>query len=68
MDLDAFRANAVAEFGMGMFMEIGFELFPIALVIPYLFAVGTDGDDSPQGFDFIQCQLKFLIPGFKIFF
>jgi hypothetical protein len=38
-----FPADAVAELGIGMFMDIGFHLLPVAFVITDFFAVHADG-------------------------
>jgi hypothetical protein len=48
-----------------MFMNIGFNLIPVSLVVPDLFAVGANRDHAAQGFDLIQ---GFLQPADQAFF
>lgn len=45
-------AKSVAEIDFRVFPEIGFDLIPVALVIPYLFAGSTNGQQAAQLFDF----------------
>jgi len=45
-----FRTNTVAKFGAGVFMNIGFDLIPIPLIVSNLFAVGADWDNASQHF------------------
>jgi hypothetical protein len=42
-----------------MFLNIGFELSPIAFVIAYLFAGRANGKHCAQGFDLSEGVLKF---------
>jgi hypothetical protein len=44
----AFRTDAVAEFGSGMFMNICLDLIPIAFIVPDFLTVGTDGKQPAQ--------------------
>jgi len=57
----AFGTDPVAEFSFRVIRDISFNLISISFVITDLLAVCTYGQDFSQGFDFIQCPLKFLI-------
>ena len=48
----AFRTNTAAEFSVRVISNTGFNLIPITLVIPYLFARGADGENTLQCFYF----------------
>jgi len=50
----------VAEFSLGMFLDIALNLVPVALVIPDFFAVGADGQKSAQGLHLCQGHFSFL--------
>ena len=46
--MGTFRADAVAEVGVGMFFQIRFDLVPISFVITNLFAGSADRDKAAQ--------------------
>jgi hypothetical protein len=49
----------MTKLSLGMFLNIGFDLIPIASVIAYLFAVSAYRYQSSQCLDFGQSPLKF---------
>ena len=49
--LEALRADAVAEFGFGVRVNVFFEAAPASFVISDAFAIGADGDVAVQGFE-----------------
>jgi hypothetical protein len=42
--LEAFGTDGVAEFGVGVLCDIGFDLLPIVLVVSDFFAISADGE------------------------
>jgi len=48
----------VAEFGFGMGGDVGLDLLPIALVVPYAFTRGANRQHTAEGFDFCQGFLQ----------
>ena len=59
MNFKAFRAQAMAEFGLGMLMNILLQDFPMALIIADFFAEGTDWQKTAQVFDLRKGFLQF---------
>ena len=49
-----FRADSMSELRLRMIMDIRFDLIPVALIVPYIFAGGTDGQHPAQCFDLSQ--------------
>ena len=61
MLLDARGAEAVTEFGLGVLLDIFFQLLPEALVVANFFAGRTDGHEPLQHFHFPQGPLQLVI-------
>jgi hypothetical protein len=38
----------MAEFKINVYLKIDFHLVPVAFIISYLFAVGANGQDTPE--------------------
>ena len=55
----AFVAIAVRELCVRIFRDIGFQLGPVTLVIPDLFATATNGQQAAQRFNLRQRRLQF---------
>ncbi len=51
---DTFRADSMSELRLRMIAYIRFDLIPVAFIVPYFFAGGTDGQHSAQCFDLCQ--------------
>jgi len=49
--LHAFGTDAVAEIGVGVFLDEFFKAFPVSLVVPDASAVGADRQQPRQGSD-----------------
>ena len=56
--LRAIRAKPVRKVSFGVLMDVGLQLRPVALVIPDLLATRTDGKQSAQDLDAIDCLLQ----------
>ena len=53
------RAYAVAELGFGAGAQVGFDLVPVAPVVPDLFAGSADRQKAPQRLDLFQGLAQF---------
>lgn len=49
----AFRAEAVAEFGLAVVADIDLDLLPVSAIIPDILAAGANGRDEAQGLDLL---------------
>src|SRR5262249_51525145 len=58
--LDAIGANAMGKVGVGMLLNIGLHLLPVAVVVADLFAAGTNREQPAQRFDGCQGIGQFL--------
>ena len=69
--LDAIRADAVGEGGIGVFLDVALHLAPIALVVADFFATGADGQQPAQGLHagegFLQVQDELVAFGLVLF-
>lgn len=57
--IKAYRADAMAERGIGMFSHILFKLLPVPFIISNSFTVRADRDDPEQGIDCLISMLQF---------
>ena len=57
----ALGTKAVGEFGLAVFRNILLHLFPVPIIIPYLFTSATDGQDPAELFDFRQSLFQLFI-------
>jgi hypothetical protein len=51
MQLQAIRTNAMAEFGLGMLMDVSIQLFPKSIIITNVLAIRANGHKSAKGLD-----------------
>ena len=50
---DTIRADTVTEFRFRMLFDIQLDLFPVSLIIPYLFTGCTDRQEYPEQINFV---------------
>ena len=55
-----FRTDTMGELCIGTFAYIFLNLVPVSLVVSYLFAIGTDGNQPAQGFNFGNGSTQFV--------
>jgi len=58
----------MAEIDLGMLADIGFDLIPVALIVPYPFARCADRQETADFHYFGQGVLKFIDQTFSVFF
>jgi len=51
----------------GMDVDVGFNLFPVALVVSDFFAEGAERQDAQQGLDFVQGVGQLAVGGKQLF-
>ena len=59
--LDAIRAYAVGEGGIGVFLDVALHLAPIALVVADFLATGADGQQPAQRLHVARASCKSLM-------
>jgi hypothetical protein len=58
--ITAFLANAMRKRGFWMLLNIGFNLLPIALIIPYFLTLRTHGNEPTEDFNFGEGYLQLM--------
>jgi len=61
--LHAIGTDAVRKIEIAMALKIGFNLYPVSVIIAYILAAGADGDQPRQGF-YTTRVLQFLYQSF----
>ena len=66
--LTALWADTMGEFGLGMSFYVLLNLSPIAVIIPDLFAMPTDGKQSGKSPHLLKCGLQTLDEALPLLF
>src|SRR5271157_5171494 len=58
--------DAMRKIEIRMALQIGFNLYPVSIIIAYILAAGTDGEQPSQCFYIIQCLFQFRYQSFLL--